>query len=176
VRARRRIVYGGSLAGALAAAVLALVLLLPGGTPGAPSVSQAAGLAILVPVSGPPTTDQGSPNRLETTVEGVYFPNWGSRLHWRAIGQRTDHINGRTAVTVYYQWGDKRVAYTIVGAPALKVPAAEVTREGGVEYRTFSLGERTVVTWRRAGHTCVLSAKGISASDLRLLAAWKPPV
>jgi len=176
VRARRRMVYGGSLVGALAAAVLALVLLLPGGTPGAPSVSQAAGLAVLVPVSGPPVPDQGSPNRLEATIEGVYFPNWGSRLHWRAIGQRVDHINGRSAVTVYYEWGDKRVAYTIVGAPVLKVPAAEVTREDGVEYRTLMLGDRTVVTWRRAGHTCVLSAKGVPASDLRQLAAWKPVV
>src|SRR5947209_5372203 len=38
-RARRRLVYGGSLAGALAAVALALVLILPAGTPGAPSVS-----------------------------------------------------------------------------------------------------------------------------------------
>ena len=35
-------------------------------------------------------------------IEDLYFPNWGSRLHWHAIGQRTDHINGRVAVTVYY--------------------------------------------------------------------------
>src|SRR5436309_2816459 len=41
VMARRRIVFGGSLAGALAAAALALALILPSGTPGAPSLSQA---------------------------------------------------------------------------------------------------------------------------------------
>ena len=51
--ARRRAGYGGALAGALAAAVLALVLILPGGSPGAPSVSQAAGLAMLGPTMGP---------------------------------------------------------------------------------------------------------------------------
>src|SRR5438477_12085133 len=46
VRARRRVTYSGALAGALAALALALVLILPAGTPGAPSVSQAAALAL----------------------------------------------------------------------------------------------------------------------------------
>jgi hypothetical protein len=172
-RARRRVAYGGSIAAVLAAVVLALVLVLPGGTPGAPSVSQAAGLAILEPAGVAPRPDETTPERLETTIEGLYFPNWASRLHWHAIGQRTDHINGRVAVTVWYAWGEKRVAYTIVGAPALKAPAAEVWNHAGVEYRTLKLNGRTVVTWRRNGHTCVLSAKGVSADDLRQLAAWR---
>ena len=46
VRARRRVGYAGALAGALAAVALALVLILPGGTPGSPSVSDAAALAV----------------------------------------------------------------------------------------------------------------------------------
>src|SRR5271167_4809366 len=43
---RQRIQFGGGVAVALACAALALVLILPGGTVGAPSVSQAAALAV----------------------------------------------------------------------------------------------------------------------------------
>jgi anti-sigma factor RsiW len=47
---RRRAVLGSGLAAALAVLALALVLVLPGGTPGSPSVSQAASLALRGPV------------------------------------------------------------------------------------------------------------------------------
>jgi hypothetical protein len=175
VRARRRALYGGSLAGALAAVVLALVLVLPGGAPGAPSVSQAAALAMLGSSGSAPAPERTAPTRLETKVEDLYFPNWASQLHWRAIGQRSDHINGRVAVTVYYSWRSDTVAYTIVGAPVLRAPAAKTTTRGGVQLRTLMLHGRLVVTWRRAGHTCVLSAVGVSADDLQSLATWKAP-
>jgi anti-sigma factor RsiW len=45
-RASRRVIYGGGLVAALGAVVLALVLVLPAGTPGAPSLSQAAALGL----------------------------------------------------------------------------------------------------------------------------------
>ena len=32
---------------------------------------------------------------------------------------------------------------------------------------------RTVVTWERGGHTCVLSAEGVPADELLELAGWK---
>ena len=174
VRARRRAMYGGSLAGALAAVALALVLVLPGGAPGAPSISQAADLAALGSAGAAPAPEPAAPTKLETTIEGLYFPNWGARMHWHAIGQRTDRINGRLAVTVYYAWHGKRVAYTIVGAPVLSAPPARTyTYDSGVEYRTLKLNGRIVVTWRRAGHTCVLTGTGVSAGDLQRLAAWE---
>jgi hypothetical protein len=173
VRARRRTVYTGSLAGALAAVVLALVLILPAGTPGSPSISQAAALANLGPAAAAPTRDSKEPQKLDTRVENLYFPNWGSSLHWRAVGQRSDKIAGRLAVTVYYTWRGKRVAYTIVGAPALNTPAATVRTLNGTQLHTLRLRGRLVVTWRRAGHTCVLSGPGVPAAVLQHLAAWK---
>ena len=78
-------------------------------------------------------------------------------------------------MTVYYAWGGKRVAYTIVGAPALKEPAAATTTRNGVQMRTFQINDRVVVTWRRNGHTCVLSAVGVSPDVLQMLASWKAP-
>jgi hypothetical protein len=158
---------------ALAVAALALVLALPGGAPGSPSISQAAALARLGPSAAPPSPDRAHPGaRLRLDIEDVYFPNW-AELRWRAVGQRVDHLNGRLALTVYYEWHRHRIAYTIVAAPALSQPRSTVMRLRGTELRTLLSGGRLVVTWRRAGHTCVLSGVGISGDELRRLAAWQ---
>ena len=82
----------------------------------------------------------------------MYFPNWAtSRLHWRAVGERIDRLKGRTAVTVFYEWGKERIAYTIIGTPTLKEPAAPETWLDGTAMRTLTLNGRLIVTWRRAG-------------------------
>jgi hypothetical protein len=78
-------------------------------------------------------------------------------------------------MTVYYDWKGKRIAYTIVAAPALRTPAAQVTHLNGTELRTLKVDGRLVVTWRRAGHTCVLSGAGVPAERLQRLAAWTAP-
>jgi hypothetical protein len=174
--ARRRIAYGGGLAGALAVVALALVLILPSGTPGSPSVSQAAALAGRGATQAPPTPDPANPSaRLNESVGDVYFPNWASRLRLQATGERIDRLDGRTAVTVYYAWRGERIAYTIVGAPALTEPKAAQTWLDGTEMQTLTLNGRLVVTWRRAGDTCVLSGSGVTAEALQTLAAWKVP-
>jgi hypothetical protein len=174
-RVRRRGAYIGGLAGAVAAVALALVLVLPGGTPAAPSVAQAAGLAVLGPTHAPPGPNPTNPTgKLAKDVQEVYFPNW-QRFGWRADGQRTDRPQGRVAVTVYYRRDGHRLAYTIVGVPALRQPAATVTHMNGTELRTLRLDGRLVVTWRRNGHTCVLSGVGVSPRVLQELAAWRVP-
>ena len=85
---------------------------------------------------------------------------------------RHDRLDGRPTTTVYYRGGGL-VAYTIVGAPALSSPSGPVTRSNGYELRVFSLAGRTVVTWRRAGHTCVLSAARVPVRVLEQLAGWR---
>lgn len=163
-----------ALASALAAAILAVVLALPAGTPGSPSVSQAALLALRGPSAAAPGADPQNPGaKLAQRLQDVYFPNWSTTLGWRAVGQRRDRLGARPAVTVYYQWHGRRIAYTIVGAPVLAQPTAPVTRINGWGLRTLRMGIRTVVTWRRAGHTCVLSGQGVSAHALEQLAAWR---
>jgi anti-sigma factor RsiW len=174
---RLRAGYGGAVAGALAVLVLALVLILPAGTPGAPTVSQAAALALRGVQAPAPARDPHAPGaKLASDIENVYFPNWAQQFGWKAVGQRTDHINGRLAKTVYYELHGHVVAYTIVGAPALTNPPARVTLfEHGTAYRTLMLNGRQVVTWRRAGHTCVLSAAGLPGTELQRLASADPP-
>jgi hypothetical protein len=113
--------------------------------------------------------------RLHQRVAGVYFPNWTSRFGWAATGSRTDKLDGRTAVTVYYKWQDRTIAYTIVHSPPLAEPSTKASDWDGTELRTLELGGRQVVTWRRAGDTCVLSGTGVTAAALQALAAWKVP-
>jgi hypothetical protein len=176
VQARRRFGYAGALVGGLAALALALALILPGGTPGSPSVSDAAALAIRGANQPAPVPHPGEPSgTIGGGIQDVYFPDWKGHFHAVAVGQRTDGLGGRPAVTVYYRWKGKMVAYTIVGVPALAQPKASVTQKNGVDLRTLTVGGRTVVTWRRDGHTCVISGPGLSASDLQRLAAWSEP-
>jgi anti-sigma factor RsiW len=174
VQARRRIAFGGAFAAALAAFALAAVLILPSGTPGAPSVSEAAALAVRGVAAPPPVTDPSAPGtKLDASLGDIYFPDWTQRFGWHAIGQRSDRLNGRRALTVFYSWHGHRIAYTIVDAPALPRPSASANNVTGTEYQTLQLGDRLVVTWRRDDHTCVLSAgPGIPSSVLRRLAAW----
>jgi hypothetical protein len=140
------------LAGA-AATVLLVVLLVPGGN--GPSVADAAVLA-----TRPPTT--GTPASLPA-VEGVRFPRWDRRFRWRATGVRSDRLGDRDATTVYYRYDGHRVGYTIVGGPALR------SRPG---FHSSRIGGRTVVTWRRGGHTCVLSGAGVRSTTLLRLASY----
>lgn len=172
-RARVRAGYG-AVAAATAAVALAVVLLLPGGAPGSPSVSQAAALGLRGPSAAPPAPDSIDPrSRLADQFQEVYFPNWSSTLGWRAVGMRRDRLDGRATMTVYYQRGNQVVAYTIVGAPALASPAAVVRQVHGYELHVLRLAGRTVVTWRRAGHTCVLSAARVPTNSLEQLAGWR---
>ncbi len=73
---------------------------------------------------------------------------------------------------MYYQRQGMSVAYTIVAAPALAQPSSPVTHLGGFALQTLNLRGRTVVTWRRAGHTCVISASGVPTRVLEQLADW----
>ncbi len=162
VRARRRLAFGGSLAVALAAVVTALVLILPSGTPVLPTVDQAAALATLPPTAGAPGPDPASPEYLLDAHSGsLHFPNWEQQFGgWRAVGQRTDRISGRDAVTVYYTWNQHTAVYTIVDAPALKQPNTSSTWVNGTELHTLSTEGRLTITWQRDDHTCVLTVTG----------------
>jgi hypothetical protein len=171
---RRRAVLGGGLAGALAVLALVLALVLPGGTPGGPSVSLAASLALRGPSAPAPPPTRSAPRVwLSGNVEDVYFPNWAG-IGWTASGERVDRLDGRQALTIYYTGAHgAKIAYTIVGGSALNQPSdAALTSLNNVQLRSLALGNRIVVTWRRGGHTCVLSAaRSVPGTVLLHLAA-----
>lgn len=163
---RHRLPFAG-LAGAAAAVLLALLV-------------QGSGLSVretLVAAVRPPIAaaalDPIQPRLLRERVEDVRFPNFETKFGWRPAGVRDDELDGRPTRTVFYEKEGRRIAYTIVAGEALDQPDAERTVLEGVELRTLRAGERTAVTWRRQGNTCVLSGVGVDGATLRELASWK---
>jgi hypothetical protein len=149
---RRRATLWRGLAGATAAAVAAAALLLPGGSPGAPSISEAAQLG-LRPAEVHTHLAARDASQVLTTVDGLRFPSWTGQ-GWAPTGARADTLHGRPTKTVFYDAPDgTRVAYTIVGGHAL-----DGTPTQPFAVRTEHRDGRWVVTWRRDGHTCVLTA------------------
>jgi anti-sigma factor RsiW len=159
---------------ATAAAALALGLVLPGALQSGPSFAEAAALAQKPPTQAAPAGAAGTPQLLRASVDGVPFPNYGAKFGWKPIGARADGPSGRHAATVYYKKAGRTIAYTIVSGDALDTPAdARSTTRGGVEYRAFRDDGRTVITWERGGHTCVLSSVAVRPAELVALADWR---
>ena len=121
-----------------------------------------------------PPACPGTPQLLRAQVDGVPFPNYAAKFGWKPVGARADDPSGRGATTVYYEKGGRTIAYTIVSGDALDPPSdARSTTRAGVEYRVFRDGGRTVVTWERDGHTCVLSSTAARPAELLALADWR---
>ena len=160
------------LTGAVALAVLLVVLLVPGGA-GEPTVLEVAGLADRGPSAPAPARDPVDPTLLAASVAGVPFPAYGPKLGWHASGARADELHGRDTRTVFYAHGRRRVAYSIVSADALAWPAgARRTVLDGIALRYLRRHGQTIVTWLRAGHTCVLTATDVPRAELLELAVW----
>jgi hypothetical protein len=165
----------GLLAAAAGVIALAIVAVLPGS--GGPSVARAAQLASLGPTGGAPGADAAHPGSLSDSVGGVRYPYWQDAFGFRASGIRTDRLDGRTVMTVYYTSTTRQTTgYTIVSGAALPQPTgATGVRRDGTSFLSLRDGSRTVVTWRRDGHTCILSAgPGVSRATLLALAVWQP--
>jgi hypothetical protein len=166
----RRLGAVGALAAGMAAAAIALVAILPGA--GGPSLSQAAALTVKPPAAPAPT--HAFDGALSLSVDGVPYPFWQESLGWKAVGMRVDKIDGRRATTVFYEKRGQRVGYTIVSGDPVSVSgnAQSIVRDG-VRFRSVSIAGRTVVTWERKHHSCVLSGSGISRQVLLGLASWR---
>jgi anti-sigma factor RsiW len=174
VRAQsRRTLPAAAVAGAAALAV-AVVLAVSGTFSGGPSAAELAALSAKGATAAPPAAAAGAPQLLRVRVDDVPFPDYAKKFGWTAAGLRNDKPSGRNATTVYYENNRRSIAYTIVAGSAIDPPsnARRVTR-GGVEYRTLSAGGRSVVTWNRRGHTCVLSSRSVTRAELLALADWR---
>jgi anti-sigma factor RsiW len=157
-------------AAALAGAIVAAIVLTGG--PGAPTVAEAARLATEPPTAPAPPPVPADATRLAAAVEGVAFPNFARWAGWRALGTRRGRVDGREAAVVFYGKDGRRIGYVIVAGAGLPRPAGTgTTRVGAVEYQTLRLNGRPAVTWRRGGHTCILTGDATRA-ELLTLASW----
>jgi hypothetical protein len=140
----------------------------------APSLVAATELSLRPATLPAPAPYRSHPAVLRLEVQGLPYPNWERRFGWRAAGARRDRIAGRAATTLFYDKAGRRIAYTIVSRPALALGrAAAVTSRAGVELRTFAVRGRVLVSWRRRGHTCVLSGRHVPLGTLLALGAWR---
>ncbi len=166
---RPRLAAGGALVAA-AAAVVAIVL--GSGEQSAPTVLQAARVALAPATLPAPAESSRDQDKLDASVEGLAYPYWGGRRGWPAAGARRDQLGGRSITTVFYATSSgSRIGYTIIAGPPLTEPSAgAVLVRRGTRFRVLHSGKASVVTWREAGHTCILAARGVPArAMLRLV-------
>jgi hypothetical protein len=125
------------------------------------------------PATGPPPRP-GRSDRLAVGAFGLPFPDWADKFGWRPAGLRRDEIDGRDAVTVFYEKEGRRVGYTVVSGDRIDPPegAASAAREG-TRLRYLDDRGRLIVTWERDGLTCILSGRGVEADVLLDLAGWR---
>ena len=169
---------GRLLAGLAAAAVLLLVVVVAlssSGTSGSPTVAQTAALAGRPATLPAPRQTAARSWYVNLSEAGVPFPYWEDHFHWEAVGARTDTLSGRTVTTVYYtDHHSRHLAYAIVSGPALPAPkGSHEVVHNGVPLWVSGSGQTTIVTWERAGHSCVLAARGVSTAALVRLASWR---
>jgi anti-sigma factor RsiW len=180
-RGRRpaRLRWQAAAAVALAAvAVLAVTITLTtgGSSPtAAPTVLQASSAAQGSSTQAAPAESPHNQRLLAASAAGISYPYWGGRLGWRTTGARTDTVGGRTVTTVFYaDHAGRRIAYSIVSGKALAVSSESPAIEfRGVRFQVVKAAGPTVVTWREAGHTCILTAQGVDTRALVRLAAWE---
>ena len=161
-----------AVAGAAAAVIAIGIVGLPGTNP---SVTDAAKLAELAPTEPAPGAQPDQPTLLAASFEGLAYPDWAKDFGWRAVGERSDELDGRDTHTVFYENADgARIAYTIVAGDALDPPEdGEPSVVDGVALDAFAADGNSAVTWLRDGHTCVLAGEGVDEDTLLELAAWK---
>ncbi len=180
-RPRRRLALRLAVPGTLAAAaVAALLIALTAGGSGEPTLLRAADVALARATLPAPAQSASRQSELTRSVEGIAYPYWQDSFGWRATGARMDRLGGRRVTTVFYMpqdtahSGSGRIGYAIVAGAALPLPrGGTVITDRGIAFHLLSTHGATVLTWRRAGHTCVLAARGVSGATLVHLAAWE---
>ncbi|HWX44943.1 MAG TPA: hypothetical protein VNY52_06440 [Solirubrobacteraceae bacterium] len=169
--ARMRLGLAGALA---AAALLVLALALPTGGSRTPTVLQASAVTLRAATRAAPLESPHNPHQLAASAAGLPYPYWGGTLGWQAAGARTDHVGGRTVTTVFYTDSRaRRIGYSIVSGGPLPLPAGTAVVAHGLRFHIVNAPHSTIVTWREAGHTCILAARAVDPSTLVRLAAWE---
>ena len=170
-RATRRV-----LAGTLAIAAILLVAVIlssRGGSPAPPTVQATAALTLRPATMPAPVESARQGGALRAAVDGVAFPYWEDRFGWRAIGARTDHLEGHAVTTVFYAHpGGGRIGYAILGgSPPSDLGAGWTTWRDGTAFHALTLNGQPAVVWLRDGHLCVLHGRGVSTATLLQLAS-----
>jgi hypothetical protein len=178
-RSRRDVVLrpqlGGALAFAGAIGALFVVLGLFAGqilddAPSRPGVRAVAPIALRAPTAPAPPARPGG-ELLDARVGPIAFPTW-TRAGWRAVGARSDTVDGHALSTVFYaDAAGRRIGYAIADAQ-LPVAGGQLVTRRGVLLRVLARDATSIVTWRRDGRTCILAGRGVPVERLLTLASY----
>jgi hypothetical protein len=160
--ARRRVLIPAAVV--IAAIVIVGLLVLPGGTPGGPTVAQAAALGAQPIKWSPPATATTGRNltRAYARFADVRFPSGLVGGRWTFETWRITSLDGRRILTVYYSRNGQSIAYSIAASPTLRGQKPGFSR--------FTVTGRVVVSWQESNHSCLLSSADTSGSTLLSLA------
>lgn len=164
----------GTAATALAVIAVVLVIALAGSGGGGLGLREASAVTLAPATMPAPAESRHDRSQLTANVDGIAFPYWTERFGWRSTGARVDRVGGRTIRTVFYIDGSgRRVGYAIVaGTPAPKIATGAVRWRAGTPYRLTRVNGAEVVAWKRDGHLCVVSGRGVNGATLLTLASW----
>jgi anti-sigma factor RsiW len=167
---RARLRTGLAVACGLAVLVLA-ILVAPGERGGA--VDAMASLSSLRSAEpAPRAADTGG--TLQREFAGVTFPDWERAHGWRAVGARSDEVDGQATDTVFYFHTHHRIGYTVLSGSRAAIPSRgrRIVRDG-VPVQLYRDGRRTVAVFERNGRTCVLAGVVHRDETLVKLATWR---
>jgi hypothetical protein len=138
------------------------------------SLREASAPTLRAATASAPRESAGNHEQLAAAVDDVSFPYWEERFGWRSTGTRSDRIAGHAMTTVFYADAHgRRIGYAIVAGTPPRIGGGVVTWRGKVPYRLSVENGRSVVTWLRDGHLCVVSGRGVSGATLLRLATEK---
>jgi hypothetical protein len=168
IRWRRALLLPGATALAI---VVAAIVIVSGSGGSAPTVPQAAHLALAAATLPAPAVNPTDDTELKLTAAGIPFPNYGPSEQWSVSGARTDRLDGRTVTTVFYSDRDgHQVGYAIAGGAPLSGARGTKVRIYGTTFTLARQGSAQLITWVRSGHTCVIAGRSVSYSTLQALA------
>jgi hypothetical protein len=159
-QARRPLVGAFALAGALVVALL--LTLSAGGRPGPTVLAAAAALPRASAWPASAARAAAPPRALYRSFAGVDLPAALARPGWRTTGTLTVRVAGRTLEVSGYRAGPVTVTYAVAAGPVLRGQTAG--------YSSFRVSGRTAVSWREAGHSCLLLSRRLSPARLLAIA------
>ena len=89
---------------------------------------------------------------------------------WTPKGARLDAVGTHTVATTFFSRGGRVLGISVISGASVFEPGPVVIRPDGVQVHQANIGGRTVLSWRRGGHTLVMSSIVVPTVWMRNLA------
>jgi hypothetical protein len=142
----------GRILGAIVIVVAIIVAVVFGLTAGVPDSQVVAHVAALHDL--PATRPSPGPGQ---EVGGMRTPDL-QYYRWTPQGARLDVVGTHSVATAFFSRGGRLLAVSVISGGPVSEPGPVVITPGGVPVHKTVIDTRTVLSWRRGGHTMVMSS------------------